>query len=127
MEIVAHVITFAACLVAALEVSRSFVALIHLRWVTRIAAKVFFVATGVHHLALALDSRFPLVVYVQTAGLVFFLILLWQDISRSLRRLRLAFLAVHAKYGDDGDTMIATVTYALQRGKTNVRNRSLIG
>src|SRR3954452_19435002 len=114
MHIVAHTIIFLACLAGAIEVSRSFVALIHLRWRTRIAAKTFFVACGIANLGLALESDgvlWTITDWIQAVALVAFLILLAQDLFRALRRVQLAFKAIHAKYGDDGDTMIATVTY----------------
>lgn len=121
MHIIAHTLIFIACLAAALEVSRSFVALISLRWRTRIAAKTFFVTCGLTHLGLALDKQdalfFTITDFIQAIGLILFLVLLAQDVFRALRRLRLAFQAIEAAYGEDGDGMIATVTLALQRGK----------
>jgi hypothetical protein len=127
MHIVAHTIIFIACLVGALEVSRSFVALIHLRWRTRIAAKVFFITCGLTHLGLALEKNdallFTLSDYLQALSLVAFLVLLVQDLFIALRRLQMAFRAIHSKYGKDGDRMIATITLALQQGERSlVRN-----
>jgi hypothetical protein len=120
MRIIAHTIIFAACLVGALEVSRSFVALIHLRWRTRISAKVFFVTCGLTHLGLALNESgtlfFALTDYLQALGLVAFLALLVQDLFTALRRLQAAFRAIHSEHGKDGDRMIATITLALQQG-----------
>ena len=127
MHIVAHTVIFVACLVGALEVSRSFLAIIHLRWITRISAKVFFVTCGLTHLGLALDKSdallFTLTDYLQAIGLVAFLVFLVQDLFLALRRVQMAFRAIHSKYGQDGDRMIATITLALQQGKRSlVRN-----
>lgn len=121
MHIVAHTIIFVACLVGALEVSRSFLAVFHLRWRTRIAAKTFFITCGLTHLGLALGKGgslfFTISDSLQAVALVAFLTLLAQDLFTALRRLQMAFRAIHSKYGSDGDKMIATVALALQRGK----------
>jgi hypothetical protein len=124
MHIVAHTIIFIACLIGALEISRSFVALIHLQWKTRITAKVFFVTCGLTHVGMALDKSnavfFTLSDYLQAIALVGFLALLVRDLLRALRRVQMAFQAIHSKYGKDGDRMIATITLALQQGHREI-------
>lgn len=119
--IVVHLLIFAACLIGAFEVSRSYVALIRLKWRTRIAAKVFFASTGIIHIGLALgdqrETLFQILYVLELVSVVVFLISLFIDLSSALRRLRLAFKVIEQIYGTDGRRMIATVIAALQGSK----------
>lgn len=121
LHIFAHLVIFTCGLVAAFEVSRSFNALIKMRWRTRIAAKLFFIGVALTHLAIAVEREdslfFILTDVVQAVSLVTFLILLYLDLMAALRNLRLAFKAIQLEYDGDGDRMIATVTTALRRGR----------
>lgn len=118
-QLAAHIIVFVACLIGAIEVSRSYAALIHLRWRTRISAKVFFASVGVLNLLLALNEHtsafFSVLVCLQAVALLVFLVSLFLDLMRALSRVRAAFRAIQLKHGHTGDEIIATVLTALQR------------
>lgn len=117
----AQLVIFVAALVAAIEISRAYLSLIYLHWLTRISAKVFFVCCAIFHLGLALGSvhgwLMDTVGLVQAISIVAFLILLAQDVTTALHNLRVAFKLVQERYGADGDRMIAAVTMALRQGK----------
>lgn len=121
LYITAHFIIFVAALVGALEISRAYLALIHLHWQTRASAKIFFVGCALVHLGLALGKSdalfFQIVSGIQAVSIVAFLILLAWDLNAALRNLRRAFQLIQDEYGADGDRMIATVTTALRKGK----------
>jgi hypothetical protein len=114
----AHFVICIACLLGALEISRSYLALFKLRWRTRIAAKLFFVCVAVANLGFIIDkegaSFFQGVYVVEAIALSSFLVLLFIDLRKALKRLRLAFTAIQSHYGKDGQRMIATVVTALQ-------------
>lgn len=121
-HIIAHSVIFIAYLVAVFRVPPSFAALIQLRLPTIVAGAGFFLFCGLTHLGLSLNKEDALLFYItdhlQAVSIVAFLVLLSQDISRALSRLRLAFKVIRQAYGADGEKMIATVTAALQgRGR----------
>lgn len=117
----AQLVIFVASLVAAIEISRAYLALIHLHWQTRVFAKTFFVCCAIFHLGLALDSThgwfIDTIGLVQAVSIVMFLVLLALDLNTALRNLRRAFKLIQAEYESDGDRMIAAVTMALRQGR----------
>lgn len=69
----------------------------------------------------AFDQRHTLAWVISDGILVVstvaFLFLLFWDVNTALKNLRLAFKAIQAEFGADGNRMIALVTAALRRGR----------
>lgn len=119
-QVAVQFIIFIAALIAAVEVSRGYLALIKLRMQTRVSAKAFFICCALTHLGLALhksdDLFFQIVGYLQAVSIVAFLIYLATDLRAALSNLRQAFKVIQLEHGETGDRIIAAIIAALRKG-----------
>lgn len=118
---VVHFILFVAYLAAVFYVPSAFRALIRLNLSTILFGASFLFFSGLTYLALATghedSTLFVVSDYLQVVSIVGFLFCLAHDLQTALRNLRLAFRAIQAEFGADGNRMIALVTQALRRGR----------